>query len=391
MTFRKILFWLHLAAGLLAGIVIFVMCFTGAILAFEQELVAWAERDARRVTAPAGATPRPLDELTAAARASAPANARVVEISIDSDPEASLTINLGREAGAVYINPYTAEVNRPASRAVRDFMKKVVELHRYLARSGEQRPAGKAITGAANLAFLFLACSGLYLWWPRAWQNLRASTWYRCGLAGRARDWNWHNVTGFWFLPVIVVLTVSAAVIGYRWAGDLVYLAVGDPPQRGSYLVVPAASPAASAPGAARLGLAAALDRVKTRHPGWTQITVREGYARRPDNATGPDPYTVTLKSTDDASPSFAPTQLVLDPYTGETLSQTRYADQTPGRKIRIWLRYLHTGQALGWPGQLLAGLASLAGCMLVCTGFSLAYRRLRPAPAPNHPAPGIG
>ena len=61
---RSVFFWLHLAAGLVAGLVIAVMSFTGAALAFENEIVEWAERDVRRVEAPAHAAPRlPLDEL----------------------------------------------------------------------------------------------------------------------------------------------------------------------------------------------------------------------------------------------------------------------------------------------------------------------------------------
>ncbi|MEN9840831.1 MAG: hypothetical protein RL376_631 [Verrucomicrobiota bacterium] len=389
MRFRKILFWLHLATGLLAGVVIFIMSFTGAILAFENELVAWAERDARRVETASTASARPLDELLAAAQAVAPEGAKPSGLTLSRDPHDSLAINFTRDAGVYYVNPYTAEVIRPASTAMRDFMKKVVELHRYLAQSGDQRPLGKALTGAANLGFLFLALSGLYLWWPRAWSNLQAlrpSLWYVKGARGRARDWNWHNVTGFWFLPILVVITLSAAVIGYRWASDLVYHVVGEKPQRGSYLVVAPAEVAPPSPNLPRLGLTETLAQVQTRHTDWSQITLREGYAQRPENASGPDPYTATLKLIDDDAPSFAPAQLVLDPYTGATLSRTDYAEQSPGRKIRIWLRYLHTGQALGWPGQVLAGLASLAGCLLVYTGFALTYRRLRPAPYPATP-----
>ena len=41
--FRQLLFWSHLAAGLIAGISIGIMCFTGAVLAFEHEIVEWTE------------------------------------------------------------------------------------------------------------------------------------------------------------------------------------------------------------------------------------------------------------------------------------------------------------------------------------------------------------
>ena len=50
---------------------------------------------------------------------------------------------------------------------------------------------------------------------------------------------------------------------------------------------------------------------------------------------------------------------------------------RTPGRKVRVWLRFVHTGEALDWPGQLVAGAASLGAALLVWTGLALALRRL--------------
>ena len=43
-----------------------------------------------------------------------------------------------------------------------------------------------------------------------------------------------------------------------------------------------------------------------------------------------------------------------------------------------MWLRWLHTGEALGVVGQTIAGLASLGAAVLVWTGLSLALRRAR-------------
>ncbi|WDT79120.1 MAG: PepSY-associated TM helix domain-containing protein [Candidatus Manganitrophus sp.] len=49
-TFRNILFWVHLAAGTVAGLVILVMALTGALIAFEPQIVDFAERGVRNVT-----------------------------------------------------------------------------------------------------------------------------------------------------------------------------------------------------------------------------------------------------------------------------------------------------------------------------------------------------
>jgi uncharacterized iron-regulated membrane protein len=237
MSLRKVVFWLHLFSGLIAGLVIAVMSFTGAVLAFENEIVGWAERDVRRIEAPAATTVLRLDEILAKARAAAPEGSKPSGVTVSRDPREAVAVNFGRDGGVYYVNQYTGAVIKPASERTHDFMHLMVDWHRWLALSGDNRPLGKAVTGACNLAFLFLALSGLWLWWPRAWNAriLRPSLWFVRGASGKARDWNWHNVIGFWSLPVLIVLTVSGSVIGYRWAGNLVYRLAGEtPPAQGT-------------------------------------------------------------------------------------------------------------------------------------------------------------
>lgn len=391
---RSVFFWLHLAAGLVAGLVIAVMSFTGAALAFENEIVEWAERDVRRVEAPAHAAPRlPLDELVARAREAVATEARVTGVTVSADPLDAVSVNLGRDAGVYYVNPYTGEVRPVVSTRTHDFMHLMEEWHRFLSLSDARRPLGKAITGGCNLAFLFLALSGLYLWWPRAWtpRFLRPALWFN-GSRGKARDWNWHNVIGFWSLPVLIVLTVSGAVIGYRWAGNLVYRLAGEtPPAQAAAPAYPIERPE----GIAKLTYADALARLQTEFPAWTTLTLREGLPQRrgaPPAATagtaptashapaaprtrGPQPYSATLRESGRWY-ATASTQVVIHPFTGEFLQREGYAEQTAGRQARSWLRYLHTGQAFGWAGQLVAGLACAGGLVLVYTGFALSWRR---------------
>src|SRR5690349_7703619 len=63
---RKVLFWMHLAAGVTAGIIIFIMCVTGAALAFEKQINACLERSDARVVHPAPNSVRlPMETLLA--------------------------------------------------------------------------------------------------------------------------------------------------------------------------------------------------------------------------------------------------------------------------------------------------------------------------------------
>lgn len=371
--FRTILFWLHLATGLLAGLVIGLMCLTGTALAFEKDLVAWAERDARRVPAPVPGTPRlSFDELLARVRQARPV-AVPASVVISSDPLAAVTFTAAR-SDPLHVDPYTGEVRAPRSRAMAEFMRTMLVWHRYVGFSGEvSRPRGKLVSGICNTAFCVLALTGLYLWMPRAWswRAVRPSIWFRQNLTGRTRDFNWHNVIGFWSAPVLIVLTLTAMPISFRWAGSLLYTLTGTPlPASGpqsSGAPPPAAEMPAPATGAQPVSTDALLAAVQRELPEWQTITHRFAAPSQP----------ATFSVRERASwPRTAVTTLQYDPYTGALLRRDGYADLSPARKLRAWTRFLHTGEALGSWAQLVAGVASLGGAFLVYTGFALSFRR---------------
>jgi uncharacterized iron-regulated membrane protein len=68
---------------------------------------------------------------------------------------------------------------------------------------------------------------------------------------------------------------------------------------------------------------------------------------------------------------------LTLDAATGATESWQPFSSQSTGQKARSWIRFLHTGEALGVVGQTIAGVVSLTSVLMVWTGLALAYRRL--------------
>jgi uncharacterized iron-regulated membrane protein len=374
MTMRKAFFWLHLIAGVVAGVVILVMSATGVALAFEKEIIAWAERDVRRITPSTEAQRLPLDELLAKVRVAQP-DARPSGVTIYSDPTIATLVSMGR-TNSFHVNPYSGTVQPQGAKGTRAFMHVMIDWHRFLGRHDTQRPLGKAITGACNVAFCFLALSGLYLWWPRQWTKnaLRAITLFNWKLSGKARDWNWHNVIGLWSAPVLIVLTLTAMPISYRWATDVIYKLTRSaaPAPAGA----PGAAPAVELPpapeGAKPLGYDALLAAVQKEFPQWNQITLRLGGGGGPRT---PQPVTFAVKQSSGA-PRFATAQLTLSPFTGEVLRAEKYSDYNLGRKVRSWTRFLHTGEALGPIGQFVAGLASLGGVVLVYTGFALAIRR---------------
>jgi uncharacterized iron-regulated membrane protein len=67
----------------------------------------------------------------------------------------------------------------------------------------------------------------------------------------------------------------------------------------------------------------------------------------------------------------------VLDAATGAVQAWQPFSSQSTGQKARSWIRFLHTGEALGIVGQTIAGIVSLTSVLMVWTGLALAYRRL--------------
>jgi uncharacterized iron-regulated membrane protein len=284
----------------------------------------------------------------------------------------------------VFVDPYTGRVLGEGSKRARAFFRSVTDWHRWLAASGDARPTGRAVTGASNLAFLFIVLSGIVLWWPRgfAWKHLRPITLFQGGLSGKARDFNWHNVFGFWSAIPLAVIVAGGVVISYPWATDLVYRLTGSEPPRRPAAGGPGGAPAprAGGEGAARVaqgesrppvaldGLDRAWETAAAQVPGWQSLTLRV------PNALDA-PFAFTIDTWAAARQPSTRSQLVVG-RDGQVVRFEPYAAQSRGAKVRGWLRFLHTGEAFGIVGQTIAGLASAGAVMLAWTGVTLALRR---------------
>lgn len=373
--FRKILFWMHLTAGAVAGLVILIMSVTGALLTYEKQMLQWADRGANTAPPYAGAPRLPLEALLGKVREKTGA----VPSSVLLRSGASEPVALTMPEGTLLANAYTGELLGPQSARLRAFFRSVTDWHRWLGAAPEGRANARRITGASNLLFLFLVISGLYLWFPRKWQwpNFRAVLWFRGGLRSKARDFNWHNVAGFWCCVPLFFVVLSAVVISYPWASNLVYRAAGtEPPAQGKGKAGPKGKgglkggPRAQPREVNFAGLDALLARAQSEMPDWQSITVRI-----PES--GREPVTFNLDASFGGQPQKRAT-LALDRTTGEVRMREDWSTLEAGRRARSWMRFVHTGEYYGVAGQTVAGIASAGGALLVWTGLSLGIRRFR-------------
>lgn len=366
---RKVIFWLHLPVGVIAGVVILIMCVTGVLLAYEKQIILWADtRNYQSAPSSADARHLPVEALIENARTHR--GATPASITLRSNPSAPAEIGFGRESAPLFLNPYSGQVLGEGSPGVRSFFRTVTDWHRWLGAKGDNRNVARAITGASNFGFLFLVMSGFYLWWPRNWnlKALRSGLWFRRGLPARARDFNWHNVIGFWSSVPLFIVVLSAVVISYTWAGNLVYRIAGETPPA-PRANQPAANAGANKEPASLNNLNSFFVRAEQQVGDWQSISLQ-----LPTSAAAP--LTFNIDSGSGGQPQKR-AQLTLDRTTGEVAKWEPFSSYTRGRQARSILRFAHTGEVLGVAGQTIAGIVSLGGAVLVITGLALAFRRL--------------
>jgi uncharacterized iron-regulated membrane protein len=371
---RRILFWLHLALGAAAGIAILIMSVTGVLLAFERQAIQFADRDLRSVTVPAGSSALGLRAMLTTASASA--GVLPTTLTIRPDPSAAAQFGFGRER-TLYVDPYAGAVLGEGSRAAQQFFSTVERWHRTLGEPLSARGPLRALAAAANLVFVLIVAGGLCLWWPRTWTRpaLRAVTVLRPGLRARARDFNWHNVVGVWCALPLLLITLTGVVISYPWANGLLFRLAGSPVpvrQGGPGGPRPRGGVGGGQPTTGQ-ALVADLDRAATvaaaRMAGWKTMTLRVP-------AFGETTVAVTLDAGAGGEVEKR-IDVVVDTATGQIVRETRFADGSPGQRLRSLVRFVHTGEEGGLPGQTVAAAASAGGVVLVWTGLSLALRRL--------------
>lgn len=380
MKLRTLIFWPHLIAGAIAGVVILIMSFTGVLLMYERQLIARAER--HEVTPPSPGAPRlTVEQLLARVHESQP-ETPITAVTVRADERETAVVSLGRQN--LQVDPYTGAVLPEGASGMRAFMSSLRSWHRWLAMSNENRPIAKFITGWSNFIFAFIVLSGMYLWLPKlwTWQHVRAVFLFRGGLRGKPRDFNWHNVIGIWSAVPLFLVVITAFPISFPWAGTLIYRMAGEePPVRGG----PARGGGPGGRGAGgeqRDGeasrqpepfeaIVAGVDplwaRAERQVDGWRSINLR-----LPQAAGAPLAF--AIDEGDGGQPQLRST-LTLS-RAGDVVSWETFQSQSLGRRLRSWSRFTHTGEAFGLMGQTIAGLVSAGGCVLVYTGLALTWRR---------------
>ncbi len=419
--FRKIHLWLSVPFGLIVTLI----CFSGAMLIFEPEVTRMLNHDVYYV-AEVKEQALPLDDLLETVKAGLPDSVSITGVTVFDDASRTYQVNLSKPRRAsMFVDQYSGNVTGRYERV--GFFSTMFKLHRWLLDSanphGEGVKVGKTLVGISTLIFVVALISGVVIWWPRARRNLKKSLSISFEKGWKGFWKGLHVAGGMYALIFVLAMSLTGLTYSFGWYRTAFYAVCGvehtprnfgQAPQKG-----------ASEGGEDRQGRERADNRgeragrgdrggrggegyhrggeggeggERGRHEGregregrggegreghrrsefsrWQQVYDRLK-AENPDApqiTIGAETATVTLGSTGNGRASD---RYEFNRRSGEVTPTTRYADANEADKRRGWIYSIHTGSLGGIVTRLLWLLGALLGATLPLTGYYIWIKHL--------------
>lgn len=375
---RKIFRNIHLWLSVPFGILITLICFSGAALVFEKEVMELCHRELYFVKK-VEAAPLPMEQLMTKVAATLPDSVSVTGVNISSDPERAYQVTLSKPRRAsMYVDQYTGEITGKYERA--PFFNFMFRMHRWLLDSMKQDGGifwGKMIVGTSTLMFVFVLISGVVVWWPRTRKALKNSLKIVANKGWRRFWYDLHVAGGMYALVFLLAMALTGLTWSFQWYRTGFYKTFGVEVQPSMGHGNAAAN--ATAKGGKRDGKPEGregrgahryspytnwqqvYEQLAEANPDYKQISVSDGSASvavpRFGNQRGTDRYK-------------------FNPRNGEIIETTLYKDLDNSGKIRGWIYSVHVGSWGGMLTRILTFVAALIGASLPLTGYYLWIRK---------------
>ena len=340
---RPVLFKLHLIGGLVAGLFLLILGVSGAVLAFSNEIDAFLQPSVFKVT-PQGQQ-LPVTQLAANAAAVLQPGDIIAVYVPSATPDRSYWFSVipshHRLPRQVFVNQYTGKVLGNLS--VVRFTVIMKALHNVMAFS--------------SIVLMFLAPSGLYLWWPLKRIGIKSSAGFR------RLSFDLHNSLGFFSSLFMFGFVVTGAYMALeQWTVPLTIAMTQSKPV---WRTVASQPKIGVQPISTDLACSVAQNALPGASILWVSIP------REPRAV-----YLVKMRFPEDRSDNGG-SAVLIDQFSGNTLDVVSTRSNAAQRVV-AQNRALHTGAIGGGTGRLLAALASLTLPLQAITGAFLWWAKRR-------------
>ncbi|WP_347814824.1 PepSY-associated TM helix domain-containing protein [Aequorivita marisscotiae] len=229
-TLRKFINDVHLWLGIGSGIVLLIICLTGTVLTFEQEIKGLF---AEEITVLPTRNALPIENLTK----SLSNEGEVLRVSINPDntkPYAFSvkTNNEDRRGTTYFVDQYSGTFTKAAPNVLDGFFMTMFKLHRWLLLD---IAIGRPIVGISTILFLILSITGIVLWFPKKklkklkWKHLKPGF----KIAWRAKwkrvNHDLHVTLGFYTAIFLIIMSLTGLFWSFEWYKDAGSAVLGTP------------------------------------------------------------------------------------------------------------------------------------------------------------------
>jgi uncharacterized iron-regulated membrane protein len=360
MKIKKLIGKIHLWLGLTAGLIVVFLGITGCILSFQREIENTFQR--YRYVTERNKEVLPPSSLEAIAKHLLPGK-KLHAIMYNGKRLAAQAIFYQYEPEnyyyLIYLDPYDGRVLKVKNMNC-DFFRVVLDGHFYLWLP----PAiGQPIVASATLAFLIMMITGLVLWWPRNKAATKQRFTVKWSARWRRKNYDLHNVLGFYMTWVAIFLAITGLVWGFQWFAKGLYTVTG-----GNKSLV-YAEPSSDTLRSNIVRDTAAIDIIWKKmvdlYPSAESIEVHP-----PENAASP----IAANANPDRDTYWKIDYRYFDQYTLEELNVDhiygRFSSSDGADKAMRMNYDVHTGAILGITGKVMMFFGSLIAASLPVTGF---------------------
>ncbi|MDE6083331.1 MAG: PepSY domain-containing protein [Muribaculaceae bacterium] len=394
--FRKLHLWLSVPFG----IIITLICFSGAMLIFEPEITRSVKSDVYYVSSSDGQL-LPMAELMETVKATLPDSVEIKGVTVFSDKNRTYQVNLSKPRRAsLFIDQYSGQITGKYERI--GFFSTMFKLHRWLLDSanphGEGVKVGKLIVGISTLIFVIALITGVIIWWPRARKNFRRSI--SISFRDGWRDF-WkglHVAGGMYALIFVLAMSLTGLTWSFNWYRSAFYAVCGVEYTPRNFEGSGNEKSSENRHGKEgrergdreRHG----HDNNRRAHHGeygerrgggrrhhsefgrWQQVynELRAQNPEAPQITVGAETASVSLGVTGNGRASD---KYEFNRRSGEITPISKYADSEGADKLRGWIYAIHTGSWGGLLTRILWFLSALLGASLPLTGYYIWIKHL--------------
>lgn len=363
---KKTIGKIHLWLGLSSGIIVFIIAVTGCLYAFQEEIQNYTEeyRFVEKQDKPF-LLPSQLETI---AKKELPKKS-LHAIKYNGSKKAAEAIFYHYQPDyyyIVYMNPYTGKVLETANMD-EGFFRFILDGHFYLWLPHE---IGQIVCASATLIFLILILSGLYLWFPRNKNAIKQRFWFRWkkGTKWKRKNYDLHNITGFYMLLVALVFAITGLVWGFQWFAYSYYTVLGGEKSMIYQDPISIKSGAHATKPVDKIWI-----KMQKEYPDAKSIEVHP-----PEN----DSTAIAANANPEEGTYWKTSYRYFDQYTLEEKEVKhlygKYENAFASDKLMRMNYDLHTGAVFGLTGKIFAFLCSLLIASLPISGFYIWWGRNR-------------